>query len=117
MVLAKEVIQSQRAVNKLYATKAHMNSVMLGMKNQCGEFGTVAFSAKLQFGNLSRTDCALSQALFLIIKANFSVFLSCSTCRWVAAEEHRGDESHAEPDQSTRDSCHHEGVIKRDDKG
>ncbi|XP_075874215.1 charged multivesicular body protein 3 isoform X2 [Nelusetta ayraudi] len=35
VVLAKEVIQSKRAVNKLYATKAHMNSVMLGMKNQC----------------------------------------------------------------------------------
>lgn len=43
VVLAKEVIQSKRAVNKLYATKAHMNSVMLGMKNQCGEFGSVAF--------------------------------------------------------------------------
>lgn len=43
VVLAKEMIQSKRAVNKLYATKAHMNSVMLGMKNQCGEFGSVAF--------------------------------------------------------------------------
>lgn len=43
VVLAKEVIQSKRAVNKLYATKAHMNSVMLGMKNQCGEFRSVAF--------------------------------------------------------------------------
>lgn len=47
VVLAKEVIQSKRAVNKLYATKAHMNSVMLGMKNQCGEFGSVAFWAQL----------------------------------------------------------------------
>lgn len=43
--------------------------------------------------------------------------LSCSASRWVAAEEHRSDESHAEPRQSTRDSGHHEGVIKRNDQG
>lgn len=35
VVLAKEMIQSKRAVSKLYATKAHMNSAMLGMRNQC----------------------------------------------------------------------------------
>ncbi|KAI1883823.1 hypothetical protein AGOR_G00235970 [Albula goreensis] len=34
VVLAKEMIQSKRAVNKLYTSKAHMNSVLLGMKNQ-----------------------------------------------------------------------------------
>lgn len=39
VVLAKEMIQSKRAVSKLYATKAHMNSVMLGMRNQCGKLG------------------------------------------------------------------------------
>lgn len=39
VVLAKEMIQSKRAVSKLYATKAHMNSVMLGMKNQAGKLG------------------------------------------------------------------------------
>lgn len=37
VVLAKEMIQSKRAVSKLYATKAHMNSAMLGMRNQCGK--------------------------------------------------------------------------------
>lgn len=34
VVLAKEMIHSKRAVTKLYASKAHMNSVMLSMKNQ-----------------------------------------------------------------------------------
>lgn len=42
VVLAKEMIQSKRAVTKLYASKAHMNSVSLGMKNQLGEFRSTA---------------------------------------------------------------------------
>ncbi|XP_056151971.1 charged multivesicular body protein 3 [Lampris incognitus] len=33
-ILAKELIQSRRAVSKLYASKAQMNSVLLSMKNQ-----------------------------------------------------------------------------------
>ncbi|KAJ8336205.1 hypothetical protein SKAU_G00395480 [Synaphobranchus kaupii] len=34
VILAKEIIQSKRAISKLYATKAHMNSIVLNMKNQ-----------------------------------------------------------------------------------
>lgn len=34
LILAKELIQSKRAVSKLYASKAQMNSVLLSMKNQ-----------------------------------------------------------------------------------
>ncbi|KAI4873342.1 hypothetical protein NFI96_029092 [Prochilodus magdalenae] len=34
MILAKEMIQSKKAINKLYASKAQMNSVLLSMKNQ-----------------------------------------------------------------------------------
>ncbi|XP_056446227.1 charged multivesicular body protein 3 [Gadus chalcogrammus] len=34
IILAKELIQSRRAVSKLYASKAQMNSVLLSMKNQ-----------------------------------------------------------------------------------
>lgn len=33
-ILAKEIVHSRKAVNKLYASKAHMNSVLLSMKNQ-----------------------------------------------------------------------------------
>ncbi|KAK3095637.1 hypothetical protein FSP39_017001 [Pinctada imbricata] len=33
-ILAKEVIRSRKAVNRLYASKAHMNSVQMSMKNQ-----------------------------------------------------------------------------------
>lgn len=32
--LAKEMFRSRKAVSKLYASKAHMNSVLMGMKNQ-----------------------------------------------------------------------------------
>ncbi|CAL8295774.1 unnamed protein product [Arctogadus glacialis] len=34
IILAKELIQSRRAVSKLYASKAQMNSILLSMKNQ-----------------------------------------------------------------------------------
>ncbi|XP_074003249.1 charged multivesicular body protein 3 isoform X3 [Numenius arquata] len=34
VILAKELIRSRKAVSKLYASKAHMNSVLMGMKNQ-----------------------------------------------------------------------------------
>ena len=35
-ILAKEIIRSRKAVNKLYSSKAQLNSVELGMKNQLG---------------------------------------------------------------------------------
>ena len=34
VVLAKEEIRSRKAVSKLYASKAYMNCVLTGMKNQ-----------------------------------------------------------------------------------
>lgn len=37
VVLAKEMIRSRKAVSKLYASRAHMNSVLMGMKNQLGK--------------------------------------------------------------------------------
>lgn len=42
VILAKEMIQSKRAVSKLYASKAQMNSVLLSMKNQLGEYAMTA---------------------------------------------------------------------------
>lgn len=48
VVLAKEIVQSKQAVSKLYASKAHMNSVVLGMRNQLGECRRTA--AKVQGG-------------------------------------------------------------------
>lgn len=35
-ILAKEVIRSRKAINKIYTSKAHINSVQLQMKNQLG---------------------------------------------------------------------------------
>ena len=34
VVLTKEMIRSRKAVSKRYASKVHMNSVLMGMKNQ-----------------------------------------------------------------------------------
>lgn len=36
-ILAKEMVRSRKAVNKIYASKAQMNSVMMSMQNQLGE--------------------------------------------------------------------------------
>ncbi|XP_062571363.1 charged multivesicular body protein 3-like [Saccostrea cucullata] len=33
-ILAKEIVRSRKAVNRLYTSKAHMNSVQMQMKNQ-----------------------------------------------------------------------------------
>ena len=37
-ILAKEVAQSRKAVNKLYASKAQINSVMMSMDQQLCEY-------------------------------------------------------------------------------
>ncbi|VEN40573.1 unnamed protein product [Callosobruchus maculatus] len=34
LILAKEIINARKTVNKMYTSKAHINSVMLQMKNQ-----------------------------------------------------------------------------------
>lgn len=34
MVLAKEILHARKAITKIYTSKAHLNSVMLQMKNQ-----------------------------------------------------------------------------------
>eukprot|EP00795_Rhopilema_esculentum_P012344 gene12344-2995_t len=44
-ILAKEIIRSRRAVNKLYSSKAQLNSVELSMKNQ---LATLRVSGSLQ---------------------------------------------------------------------
>ena len=36
-ILAKELIQSRKAISKLYASKAQMNSVVMSMQNQLGQ--------------------------------------------------------------------------------
>lgn len=33
-ILAKEIVRSRKAINRIYTTKAHLNSVQLQMKNQ-----------------------------------------------------------------------------------
>ena len=38
-ILAKELVQSRKAVSKLYASKAQMNSVVMSMQQQQGKLG------------------------------------------------------------------------------
>ena len=44
-ILAKEIIHSRRAVNKIYSAKAQLNSVELTMKNQLGELNILMCTA------------------------------------------------------------------------
>ena len=37
-ILAKEIIRSRKAVSKIYASKAQLNSVEMSMKNQLGKY-------------------------------------------------------------------------------
>lgn len=34
LILAKEIVRARKAINKIYTSKAHINSVMMQMKNQ-----------------------------------------------------------------------------------
>lgn len=51
------------------------------------------------------------------VKEMYLCVFSCCACSWGPAEEHRGDESHAEPSENPRDPGHHEGTIEGDDEG
>jgi len=37
MILAKEVVNARKSINKIHASKAHINSISMQMKNQQGE--------------------------------------------------------------------------------
>ncbi len=37
-ILAKEIVQSRKAVNRIHAAKANMNSVSMQMKNQASKY-------------------------------------------------------------------------------
>lgn len=36
-MLAKEIVKADKQINKLYASKAHLNSVQMSMKHQLGK--------------------------------------------------------------------------------
>ena len=52
-ILAKELVQSKKAVSKLYASKAQMNSVVMSMQHQLGkcclELASIPGLSYLQF--------------------------------------------------------------------
>lgn len=45
-ILAKEIVQSRKATNRIYLTKAHLNSVQLQMKNQLATLRVAGSLAK-----------------------------------------------------------------------
>lgn len=47
MILAKEILRARKSINKIYTSKAHINSVQLQMKNQLGNDNLINFVAKL----------------------------------------------------------------------
>lgn len=46
-ILAKEIVQSRKAVSKLYASKAQMNSVVMQMQNQLCKCTSIMFTLYL----------------------------------------------------------------------
>ena len=42
-ILAKELVQSRKATNKIYSAKAQLNSVDMQMKNQLGKMNKLMF--------------------------------------------------------------------------
>lgn len=44
-ILAKEIVHSRKAINRIYASKAHLNSIQLQMKNQ---LATLRIAGSLQ---------------------------------------------------------------------
>ena len=54
VILGKEIVRSRKAVNKIYASKAQLNSVEMSMKNQLGKLDIKFHLACLfQFKKLS----------------------------------------------------------------
>lgn len=70
IILAKEIIQSKRAINKLYASKAQMNSVLLSMKNQLGEYSCCASSDPTATVNIWCT-LNISNSIFISIRNTY----------------------------------------------
>ena len=44
IILAKEMVRSKKAISKIHASKAHINSISMQMKNQLGLYPPHAFS-------------------------------------------------------------------------
>ena len=42
MILAKEIINSRKAISKIHTSKAHINSISMQLKNQLGICGVAA---------------------------------------------------------------------------
>lgn len=69
VVLAKEMVQSKRAVSKLHASKAHMNSVVLGMRNQLGECRRTAAGERQHWSQIP--SCYKMSSLVIFFKLYF----------------------------------------------
>lgn len=55
LILAKEIVRARKAINRIYTSKAHLNSVQLQMKNQ---LGGSCFGLVLKFINFSAVSFA-----------------------------------------------------------
>lgn len=53
LILAKEVIRSRKAINRIYASKAQLSSVQLQMQQQMGESSAIVTLKQFMFSNES----------------------------------------------------------------
>lgn len=76
-ILAKEIVRARKAVNRLYASKAHMNSVQMQMKNQLGRLkngnvhehkGFLVSQERIRYNCIINCDiCVLSLDIQLLL--------------------------------------------------
>lgn len=80
-VLAKEVLHARKAINKIYTSKAHLNSVLLQMKNQLGECVGCKFVKKYFLDVFLKTSQRLLWFIQVVPEILHQKF-SKKSCNW-----------------------------------
>ena len=125
-MLAKEIVRSRKAVNRMHTSKAQMNSVVMQMENQLGARRSHAVTSRTMHdgGALARPErrigaCSslVSHALLHLLVDNCLRARSATKGDWPHAEEHRGDEDDGQALQGQRDLRNDARDAKGDDEG
>lgn len=101
LILAKEVLRARKAINRIHASKAQLNSVVMSMNHQLGN---------------SMASALFHSLAALVIAASYPSFVSSDTSVGrLNAEEHRGYEEHAAAHQSSRSGANDARPFKGND--
>ncbi|XDV43611.1 hypothetical protein PO909_012059 [Leuciscus waleckii] len=124
IVLAKEMIHSKKAVNKLYASKAQMNSVLLSMKNQLSllrvagalQKSTEVMKAMQNLVKIPEIQATMRELSKEMMKAGIIEEMMEDTLGGMEDEEEMEEEAEAEVDRilfEVTAANHNQGYIKK----